>query len=241
MEIWPAIDLRGGRCVRLQQGDYKRETVFAENPLTMAQQWITQGAQFMHLVDLDGARDGAWINQAAVTEIVQALDIPCQLGGGVREESTIERLLGLGVTRLVIGTKALKEPDWFCAMVRKFPHQLALGIDASEGMVATDGWLETSETSAVSLAQRFEDEPIAAIIYTDIARDGMMQGANVEAMKDMKNATPIPVIASGGVTTLEDVRELTAAGMDGAIIGRSLYEGQIQLSAAIDLAGQSPD
>ena len=241
MEIWPAIDLRGGRCVRLQQGDYKRETVFAENPLTMAQQWITQGAQFMHLVDLDGARDGAWINQAAVTEIVQALDIPCQLGGGVREESTIERLLGLGVTRLVIGTKALKEPEWFCAMVRKFPQQLALGIDAREGMVATDGWLETSETSAVSLAQRFEDEPIAAIIYTDIARDGMMQGANVEAMKDMKNATPIPVIASGGVTTLEDVRELTAVGMDGAIIGRSLYEGQIQLSAAIDLAGQSPD
>ena len=239
MEIWPAIDLRGGNCVRLKQGDYAQETVFGENPVAMAQQWLEQGAEYLHLVDLDGARDGEWTNQAAVRGITEALSIPCQLGGGVREESTIELLLGLGLTRLIVGTKALKEPAWFCEMVRKFPYQLALGIDARSGMVATDGWLETSETSAVSLAQCFVDEPVAAIIYTDIARDGMMQGANIDAMREMKQATEIPVIASGGVTTLEDVRELAAAGLDGAIIGRSLYEGEIQLHDAIRLAKEA--
>ena len=192
----------------------------------------------MHLVDLDGARDGLWINQDAVRSIIEAIDVPCQLGGGVREEATIELLLGLGVSRLIVGTKALKEPTWFSSMVDKFPHKLALGIDARDGMVATDGWLETSETTAISLAQQFENQPVAAIIYTDISRDGMMQGANVSGMEEMKQATSIPVIASGGVTTLNDVRQLREAGLDGAIIGRSLYDGVIDLAEAISLAAE---
>ena len=224
MKIWPAIDLRGGNCVRLKQGDYNQETVFGDNPGAMALQWCKQGAECMHLVDLDGARDGLWINQDAVRSIIEAIDVPCQLGGGVREEATIELLLGLGVSRLIVGTKALKEPSWFSSMVEKFPHKLALGIDARDGMVATDGWLETSETTAISLAQQFENQPVAAIIYTDISRDGMMQGANVTGMAEMKQATSIPVIASGGVTTLDDVKQLQEAGLDGAIIGRSLYD-----------------
>ncbi|MAT12814.1 MAG: 1-(5-phosphoribosyl)-5-[(5-phosphoribosylamino)methylideneamino]imidazole-4-carboxamide isomerase [Pirellulales bacterium] len=238
MKIWPAIDLRGGNCVRLKQGDYNQETVFGDNPGAMALQWCKQGAECMHLVDLDGARDGLWINQDAVRSIIEAIDVPCQLGGGVREEATIELLLGLGVSRLIVGTKALKEPSWFSSMVEKFPHKLALGIDARDGMVATDGWLETSETTAISLAQQFENQPVAAIIYTDISRDGMMQGANVTGMAEMKQATSIPVIASGGVTTLDDVKQLQEAGLDGAIIGRSLYDGVIDLAEAISLAAE---
>ena len=238
MKIWPAIDLRGGNCVRLKQGDYNQETIFGDNPGAMARQWSEQGAECMHLVDLDGARDGLWINQDAVRSIIEAISVPCQLGGGVREESTIELLLGLGVSRLIIGTKALKEPEWFSSMVEKFPHKLALGIDARDGMVATDGWLETSETTAISLAQQFNSQPVAAIIYTDISRDGMMQGANIAGMSEMKQATNIPVIASGGVTTLEDVKQLRDAGLDGAIIGRSLYDGVIDLKEAIALASE---
>ena len=238
MKIWPAIDLRGGNCVRLKQGDYNQETVFGDNPGAMALQWCKQGAECMHLVDLDGARDGLWINQDAVRSIIEAIDVPCQLGGGVREEATIELLLGLGVSRLIVGTKALKEPSWFSSMVEKFPHKLALGIDARDGMVATDGWLETSETTAINLAQQFENQPVAAIIYTDISRDGMMQGANVTGMAEMKQATSIPVIASGGVTTLDDVKQLQEAGLDGAIIGRSLYDGVIDLAEAISLAAE---
>ena len=238
MKIWPAIDLRGGNCVRLKQGDYNQETVFGDNPGAMALQWCKQGAECMHLVDLDGARDGLWINQDSVRSIIEAIDVPCQLGGGVREEATIELLLGLGVSRLIVGTKALKEPSWFSSMVEKFPHKLALGIDARDGMVATDGWLETSETTAISLAQQFENQPVAAIIYTDISRDGMMQGANVTGMAEMKQATSIPVIASGGVTTLDDVKQLREAGLDGAIIGRSLYDGVIDLAEAISLAAE---
>ena len=238
MKIWPAIDLRGGNCVRLKQGDYNQETIFGDNPGAMARQWCEQGAECMHLVDLDGARDGLWINQDAVRSIIEAISVPCQLGGGVREESTIELLLGLGVCRLIIGTKALKEPEWFSSMVEKFPHKLALGIDARDGMVATDGWLETSETTAISLAQQFNSQPVAAIIYTDISRDGMMQGANIAGMSEMKQATNIPVIASGGVTTLEDVKQLREAGLDGAIIGRSLYDGVIDLKDAIALAAE---
>jgi phosphoribosylformimino-5-aminoimidazole carboxamide ribotide isomerase len=238
MKIWPAIDLRGGNCVRLKQGDYNQETVFGDNPGAMALQWCKQGAECMHLVDLDGARDGLWINQDAVRSIIEAIDVPCQLGGGVREEATIDLLLGLGVSRLIVGTKALKEPSWFSSMVEKFPHKLALGIDARDGMVATDGWLETSETTAISLAQQFENQPVAAIIYTDISRDGMMQGANVTGMAEMKQATSIPVIASGGVTTLDDVKQLQEAGLDGAIIGRSLYDGVIDLAEAISLAAE---
>jgi phosphoribosylformimino-5-aminoimidazole carboxamide ribotide isomerase len=236
MQIWPAIDLRGGRCVRLRQGDYQRETIYGDDPAGMARRFVTQGATCLHLVDLDGARDGSHANLAAVESIVNAVKIPCELGGGIRDDAAIERLLGLGLARLVVGTRALKEPEWFRAACRRFPGQLALGIDAKAGMVATDGWLETSTTSAVELARQFAGEPLAAIIYTDIAKDGMLQGPNVTAMAEMNAATEFDVVASGGVTTAEDVRRLAEIGMSGCIIGRALYEGTLTLEDALAAA-----
>jgi phosphoribosylformimino-5-aminoimidazole carboxamide ribotide isomerase len=236
MEIWPAIDIRGGKCVRLAQGDYGRETVFGDDPAAMARRWAGDGAQFLHLVDLDGARDAAPANREAVAAIVAAVDVPCELGGGVREEATIRSLLELGLSRLVVGTRALKEPAWFRQMTRRFPRQLVLGIDARGGRVSTDGWLETSETEATELARQLADEPIAAIVYTDIATDGMMAGPNVPAMEAMQRAVDCPVIASGGVTTVDDVRRLARAGMAGCIIGRALYEGTITIRDALAAA-----
>lgn len=237
MQIWPAIDLRGGKCVRLRQGDYARETVYGD-PAEMAQRWLDKGADCLHLVDLDGARDGNNANLEAVKAILAVAKVPCQLGGGVRDEARIQMLLDLGLSRLVVGTKALKEPDWFREMCRKFPGKLALGIDARDGMVATDGWLETSKTDAVSMAKDFEGEPLAAIIYTDISRDGMLSGPNVPAMEQMQKAVKIPVLASGGVAVVGDIVALKKAGMPGAIVGRSLYEGTLTLEDAL-LAARS--
>ncbi len=236
MQIWPAIDLRGGRCVRLQQGDYGRETVFGDDPAEMAKQWVAAGAEYLHLVDLDGARDGGQVNRPAVEAILAAVEIPCELGGGVRDQATIEMWLEAGLSRLAIGTKALREPAWFSEMCQRFPHRLALGIDARDGRVATDGWLETSDVMATDLAIRYQDQPIAAIIYTDIAKDGMMAGPNVAAMAEMQRATKLPVIASGGVTTADDVRALSQIGVSGCIIGRTLYEGKLTIADAIAAA-----
>ena len=239
MQIWPAIDLRGGKCVRLQQGDYQRETIFGDDPAAMATRWVAEGAEYLHLVDLDGARDGDWTNQAAVESILAAVDVPCELGGGVRSEETIRRMLDCGLSRLVLGTKALKEPDWFREMIDKFPHKLVLGLDARNGQVATDGWLEDSDVSAIQLAQAFDATPLAAIVYTDIAKDGMMSGPNFSATAELQNAVSTPVIASGGVTTLDDVKKLTESNVEGCIIGRSLYEGQIQLAEVLDITRQT--
>ncbi|NLF68483.1 MAG: 1-(5-phosphoribosyl)-5-[(5-phosphoribosylamino)methylideneamino]imidazole-4-carboxamide isomerase [Candidatus Anammoximicrobium sp.] len=236
MEIWPAIDLRGGNCVRLLQGDYSRETVFGCDPAAMARRWVAEGARCLHLVDLDGARDGRSVNRDAIAAIVGAVDVPCELGGGIRDEETIRQMLDLGLTRLVIGTKALKDPAWFQEMCRRFPGRLAAGIDARDGRVATDGWLATSEISATDLARLIAREPIAAIIYTDIARDGMMAGPNFAAMDEMNRAVDVPVVASGGVTAADDVRRLADLGLTGCIIGRTLYEGKLTLSAALAAA-----
>jgi phosphoribosylformimino-5-aminoimidazole carboxamide ribotide isomerase len=240
MRVWPAIDLRGGKCVRLKQGDYQRETVYGDDPAAMARQWVGQGARCLHLVDLDGARDGSTSNFEAVRQIVTAVDVPCELGGGIRDEETIAKYLKLGLTRLVVGTRALKEPDWFRRMCQRFPKQLALGIDAKGGLVATDGWLNTSTTSAIGLARQFAAEPLAAIIYTDISRDGMLQGPNLAAMAEMDAAVEVPVIASGGVTTADDVRQLAKVGLDGCIIGRALYEGTLTLADALAAAEEVP-
>ena len=237
MQIWPAIDLRGGKCVRLKQGDYSRETIYGDDPAEMARKFVSQGARFLHLVDLDGAKDGTSANLDAVRAILAAVNIPCELGGGIRDEGTIERLLALGLSRLVVGTRALKEPDWFRAVTKQFPGKLALGIDAKSGRVATNGWLETSDVTAVDLAFELSELPMAAIIYTDIARDGMLAGPNLTAMAEMKAAVNVPVIASGGVTTAQDVADLARIGMDGCIIGRALYEGTITLQEAL-LASQ---
>jgi phosphoribosylformimino-5-aminoimidazole carboxamide ribotide isomerase len=233
MQIWPAIDLRGGKCVRLRQGDYSQETVYGDDPAQVAIRWVAEGATCLHLVDLDGARDGSSANLDAVAAILAAVSIPCQLGGGIRDEAAIQRLLNMGLTRLVIGTRALKEPDWFRRVASRFPSQLALGIDAKGGYVATDGWLQTSATSAIELAQQFAGEPLAAIIYTDISRDGMLQGPNFEAMEQMNAAVESDVIASGGVTRVDDVRRLAELDLAGCIIGRALYEGTLTLGDAL--------
>lgn len=237
MEIWPAIDLRGGKCVRLKQGDYGRETVFGEDPAAMAQHWCQQGARRMHLVDLDGARDGRPGNLESVRAILAAARIPCELGGGIRNEETIEELLDLGLTRLVVGTLALKEPSWFRQMCLRFPGRLVLGIDARGGRVATDGWLQTSDVPAVDMARQFAESPLAAIVYTDIATDGMLTGPNVAAMAEMQAAVSVPVVASGGVSRRDDVVRLAEAGLAGCIIGRALYEGTLTLPEALAAAG----
>lgn len=235
MQIWPAIDLLGGKCVRLQQGDYNRETVFDENPVRMAHKWVSAGARCLHLVDLDGAKSGSQINQPAIRGIVAETGVPCQVGGGVRDEGTIEQLLDLGLARVIIGTRALREPEWFAEMTRKYPKQLVLGIDARDGMVATDGWLETSKTSAIELALQIAamTDQIPAIVYTDIAKDGMLSGPNFEQLEQMQRATKIPVIASGGVTTLEDIDQLVEMKTHACIVGRAIYEGRLDLAETL--------
>jgi phosphoribosylformimino-5-aminoimidazole carboxamide ribotide isomerase len=236
MQIWPAIDLRGGKCVRLEQGDYGRETVFGDDPAAMARHWVDQGAEHLHLVDLDGARAGRVENWAGIEAIVAAVDIPCELGGGVRDEPTIARLLDLGLQRVVIGTPAVKRPDWFRQMCHKFPRQIALGLDARGGFVATEGWLENSRLRAVDLARDFGREPLAALIYTDIETDGMLVGPNMAALAEMVAAVDLGVIASGGITTPDHVARLAELPVAGCIIGRALYEGTLSLRDALTQA-----
>lgn len=236
MQIWPAIDLRGGKCVRLRQGDYQQETVFADDPASVARQFVADGATHLHIVDLEGAREGLPVNLPSVQAILAAIDIECELGGGIRDEQSVSELLQFGLARLVIGTSAINDPDGFRAMCRKYPGRLVLGIDARDGLVATDGWLQTSAVGAIDLAKQFADEPLAAIIYTDIATDGMLRGPNVAAMAQMQRAVRLPVIASGGVTTAADVAELAAAGLAGCIIGRALYVGALTLKDALRAA-----
>lgn len=233
MQIWPAIDLRDGKCVRLKQGDYAQETIFGDDPAQMARHWVAEGGQYLHLVDLDGARAGSVANWQSIESILKAVEVPCELGGGVRDEATIARLLDLGMSRVVIGTLAIKQPDWFRQMCQKFPGKLALGIDARGGLVATEGWLETSSVRAVELAQDFARLPLAAIIYTDIETDGMLSGPNLGALEEMATAVDVPVIASGGVATAEDISNLNKLPVAGCIIGRALYEGTLKLADAL--------
>jgi len=203
----------------------------------MARHWVGQGARRLHLVDLDGAAQGEPANLAALQKILQSVDVPCQFGGGVRSQAWIQRLLDLGVHRLVIGTSAVENPPWFAHMCENFPGRLVLGIDAREGWVAVAGWQRTSRVSALELARQFAHLPLAAIVYTDITTDGMLSGPNVEAMAAMQAAVPLPVIASGGVKTSQDVAKLAAAGLAGCIIGRALYEKCLTLPEAMIVAG----
>jgi len=243
MEILPAIDIRGGQCVRLRQGDYDQETVFGDDPVEMAQRWAGQGATRLHLVDLDGARAGKPVNHEIVRNIVMSVGIPCQMGGGIRDEAAIAMLLDdVGLDRAIVGTQALKQPDWFREMVLKFPGRVALGLDARDSMVATEGWLDVSEVSAIELAESFADLELAAVIYTNIANDGMMQGVDQSTIDDMITLTELglPVIASGGVTNLDDVRNLNEASLRhprliGAIVGRAIYEGTINVAEAVKI------
>ncbi|MDR1959319.1 MAG: 1-(5-phosphoribosyl)-5-[(5-phosphoribosylamino)methylideneamino]imidazole-4-carboxamide isomerase [Planctomycetaceae bacterium] len=236
MEIWPAIDIRGGKCVRLRQGDYSQETVFADNPLEMAKIWVSQGAKRLHLVDLDGAKTGDSVNFSVISRLAEVSGVLCEVGGGIRSEEMIRKYLDAGLHRLVLGTLAIKQPEWFKEMCYKFPQKLVLGLDAKNGFVATDGWLETSPSTAIALAKQFEAFPIAAIVYTDIATDGMMQGPNIAAMKEMRENVRTEIVASGGVTTMNDVKNLKQAGLHGCIIGRALYEKTVSLAEAVAIA-----
>jgi len=234
--ILPAIDIRGGQCVRLRQGDYAQETVFSSDPAAMARHWADQGATFLHLVDLDGAKEGRPVNGESIRRIVQSVKVPCQLGGGLRTEEHIQQALDWGINRVVVGTKAIKDPGWLESVSRRFPDQIVLGIDAKNGKVATEGWLEISNHSPAELARQCVGWPLAALVYTDISRDGMMVGPNFEALTEMSQVVNLPTIASGGVTTLDDIRRLAALGLAGCIIGRALYEGRLSLPEAINCA-----
>jgi phosphoribosylformimino-5-aminoimidazole carboxamide ribotide isomerase len=240
MEVIPAIDLLGGKCVRLYQGDYERSEVFNENPTEVARGWVNQGATRLHVVDLDGAKEGRSINLGAIDAIVKSINIPVQVGGGLRDRDSIARLIDLGVNRTIIGTVAVEQPVLVEQLCQKFPGQIVVGIDARNGKVATKGWLETSEVAATELAQRMSRLGVAAIIYTDIHRDGTLKGPNLEALRELAGAIDIPVIASGGVSSLTDLLSLLALeplGVTGAIVGRAIYTGDVNLAEAIKAVG----
>lgn len=237
MQIWPAIDVRGGKCVRLRQGDYGQETVFHDDPIAAARLIASQGVEHLHVVDLDGARAGRPVNAEIVAEIVRQVSLEVEFGGGVRDDDSIDALLDLGLSRVVVGTSAVRDPAWFREAARRRPGKLVLGLDARDGLAATAGWEETSSVSATELAAEFAGEPLAAIVFTDIAADGMMAGPKLDSLRAMLAATEHPVIASGGVTTADDVRAIAAAGAAGCIIGRAFYEGALTLADALAAAG----
>ncbi|MGB0695681.1 MAG: 1-(5-phosphoribosyl)-5-[(5-phosphoribosylamino)methylideneamino]imidazole-4-carboxamide isomerase [Rhodospirillaceae bacterium] len=238
MILYPAIDLKGGRCVRLEKGDMSRATVFNDDPADQAKQFQGLGASWVHVVDLDGAFAGTPVNAQAVEAIVAATDIPIQLGGGIRTLERVGQWLEAGVARIILGTIAVKDPDLVRAACREFPGRVAVGIDARGGMVAVEGWAETSDITAMDLALRFEDAGAAAIIHTDIDRDGVLSGPNAEATAELADRLDTPVIASGGVSSLEDLERLMTIGkgrIAGAISGRALYDGRINLAEALTL------
>jgi phosphoribosylformimino-5-aminoimidazole carboxamide ribotide isomerase len=240
MLIIPAIDLKDGKCVRLKQGRMEDDTVFSDDPVGMATHWVEQGARRLHLVDLNGAFAGTPVNGDIVNAIARKHPtLPIQIGGGIRSLEIIEAYVRAGVSWVIIGTKAVKEPQFVHEACKAFPGKVIVGIDAKDGWVATDGWAEVSSVQAVDLARQFRAAGVSAIVYTDIARDGMMQGVNVEATAKLARDAGIPVIASGGVTNIEDIRQLKAVSADGvigAITGRAIYEGTLHLGAAQQLA-----
>ncbi|PWQ95737.1 1-(5-phosphoribosyl)-5-[(5-phosphoribosylamino)methylideneamino]imidazole-4-carboxamide isomerase [Leucothrix arctica] len=236
MLLIPAIDLKDGKCVRLRQGLMEDVTVFSDNPVDTAKRWVDAGTKRLHLVDLNGAFEGKPVNGEVVKAIAQAFpDLPIQIGGGIRDEETVQAYLDAGVQYCIIGTKAVQDPQFVIDLCAKFPGHIIVGIDAKNGMVATDGWAEESTTSAIDLAQKFEKAGVSAIVYTDIARDGMMQGVNIDETVKLAESISIPVIASGGVTNMDDIKgllEVESRGVSGTILGRSIYEGTIDLAEA---------
>jgi phosphoribosylformimino-5-aminoimidazole carboxamide ribotide isomerase len=241
MQIIPAIDIKDGHCVRLKQGDMHAVTVFSEDPAAMAQHWLEQGAKRLHLVDLNGAVAGKPRNELSIREVVSVIgeEIPVQLGGGIRDLDTIERYLDDGITYVIIGTAAVKNPDFLHDACSAFPGHIIVGLDAREGKVATDGWSKMTGHDVVDLAKKFEDYGVEAIVYTDIGRDGMLTGVNVEATVKLARELKIPVIASGGIASIDDIMELLPYendGIIGAIAGRALYEGKLDFKAALKAA-----
>jgi phosphoribosylformimino-5-aminoimidazole carboxamide ribotide isomerase len=247
MDIFPAIDLLDGKCVRLYQGDYDRSQVFNDSPADMARSWLEQGASKLHLVDLDGAKAGQPVNLAAIASIVEVVKttarqpVQIQVGGGLRTEASVRQLLDLGIDRIILGTVAVEQPQLVQDLCQKYPHQIVVGIDARDGKVATKGWLETSEVLATELANRMAQMGAAAIIYTDIHRDGTMTGPNLDALRELASGIEIPVIASGGVSSVRDLLSLLSLvpiGVTGAIVGRALYTGEVRLADAIQAVGE---
>ena len=238
MILFPAIDLKNGEAVRLEQGDMARATVFHRDPAEQARAFADQGFAYLHIVDLDGAFAGRPINAAAVEHILAAVRIPVQVGGGIRDHATIEGWLGKGVARVIIGTAAVRDPALVKEAAKKFPNRVAVGLDARDGKVAVEGWAQSSELSAKEVARRFEDAGVAAIVYTDIARDGMLKGLDLDATIALADEVAIPVIASGGFASLDDVHALLAPRakkLAGAIVGRALYDGRLDAAAALQL------
>jgi phosphoribosylformimino-5-aminoimidazole carboxamide ribotide isomerase len=236
--LFPAIDLKNGQCVRLEQGDMARATVFNRDPAAQAASFAAQGFAYLHVVDLDGAFAGQPMNAHAVEAMLKAVTMPVQLGGGIRDLKTVEAWLGKGVARVIIGTAAVRDPELVKTAARKFPGRVAVGLDARDGKVAVQGWAETSQVTVLEIAERFEDAGVAAIIFTDIARDGLLKGLNLEATLALADRISIPVIASGGLASIEDVKAMLtprAKKLAGAIAGRALYDGRLDPSAALAL------
>jgi phosphoribosylformimino-5-aminoimidazole carboxamide ribotide isomerase len=240
--LFPAIDLKNGQCVRLEQGDMSRATVFNLDPAAQAKGFAAQGFEYLHVVDLDGAFAGKPMNAQAVEAMLEAIAIPLQLGGGIRDFETVEAWLARGVARVIIGTAAVRDPELVKSAARKYPGRIAVGLDARDGRVAVEGWAETSEITALEIAQRFEDAGVAAIIFTDISRDGLLKGLNLEATVALADRISIPVIASGGLASIEDVKAMLsprARKLAGAIAGRALYDGRLDPAAALALIRKS--
>lgn len=243
MILYPAIDLKDGSCVRLRQGDMAQATVFSEDPAAQASEFAAAGFAWLHIVDLDGAFAGRPANQAAVEAILRAVQLPMQLGGGIRDLETVEAWLGRGVRRVILGTAAVRNPDLVRAAAKAFPDRVAVGIDARDGYVAVEGWARASKLQAAELARRFEDSGVCAIIYTDIARDGMLSGLNLEATLALAESVTIPVIASGGLASMADIERLAEpryVGLGGAIAGRALYDGRIDPARALAMLRTEP-
>jgi phosphoribosylformimino-5-aminoimidazole carboxamide ribotide isomerase len=240
MDVIPAIDLLDGRCVRLYQGDYNQSEVFGQDPVIMAQTWVNQGASWLHLVDLDGAKTGEPVNLPVIAKILESVNIPVQVGGGLRTRDRVKALLEIGVQRAILGTVAIEQPELVGQLCTEYPNQIVVGIDAREGKVATRGWLETSEVEAVDLGRQMAIAGAAAIIYTDIQRDGTLQGPNLPMLREMAAAISIPIIASGGIGSLTDLLSLLALepqGVTGVIVGKALYSGNVSLQEAIRAIG----
>lgn len=247
MLLIPAIDLKEGKCVRLRQGDMSETTVFSDQPVEVAKRWVDAGARRLHIVDLDGAFKGEPVNAEVIHDIAEAFpDMPIQVGGGIRSEASVEVYIQAGVRFVIIGTRAVKEPHFISDLCVEFPTHIIVGLDARDGKVATDGWSKLSKHDALDMARHFEEDGVEAIIYTDIARDGMMQGVNIEATVELAESVNIPVIASGGIKNIENVKklaEVSGSGIIGAITGRAIYEGTMDFAegqkAADDIASQS--
>ena len=236
--LFPAIDLKNGHCVRLEQGDMARATVFNLDPAAQAKSFAAQGFEYLHVVDLDGGFAGKPMNAQAVETMLKAVTVPLQLGGGIRDLATVEAWLAKGVARVIIGTAAVRDPELVKNAARKFPGQVAVGLDARDGKVAVEGWAETSQVTALEIAHRFEDAGVAAIIFTDIARDGLLKGLNLDATIGLADRISIPVVASGGLASIEDIRAMLmprAKKLAGAIAGRALYDGRLNPAAALAL------